>query len=81
VNHRKTLTPDSAFPAPLQDALAAYLYVLALGFLSENVIFIGDSSGAHVWLALSRYLAELGKTKELGVGMPGVLMLVSVRDV
>lgn len=78
VNHRKALSPDSAFPAQLLDALGGFVYLLSLGFEPHNVTFIGDSSGAHILLALCRYLAELGQTKDVHVGLPGALLLVSV---
>ncbi|KAI0343494.1 alpha/beta-hydrolase [Trametopsis cervina] len=77
-NHRKALTPSTAFPAQLLDLLAGYAYLLSLGFVSHNIILVGDSSGGHLQLALSRYVAELGRVVPgLGVGMPGGLVLVS----
>jgi hypothetical protein len=79
VNYRKCLTAETAFPAPLQDALAGYLYLKGLGFLPENITFIGDSSGAHIMLGLVRYLSET-TSKELGLGIPGSLILISVRS-
>lgn len=79
VNHRKALSPETAFPAQLLDLAAAYAYLLSLGFVSEHITMIGDSSGGHLVLALSRYLAELNTERpELNVGMPGALLLVSV---
>lgn len=80
VNHRKALTPDSAFPAQLQDALAGLVYLLSLGFEAQNISLIGDSSGAHIQLALCRYLAELAQTKIVEASLPGALVLVSVSS-
>ncbi|KAI0691512.1 Alpha/Beta hydrolase protein [Cytidiella melzeri] len=78
VNHRKALTPSTAFPAQLLDLLAGYAYLLSLGFASENIILIGDSSGGHLHLALSRYLAELDRMQpDLDVGLPGAMLLIS----
>ena len=73
--------PSAAFPAQLQDLLAGYAYLLSLGFRAENITFLGDSSGGHLCLVLSRYLAELDEAvPELKVGMPGAIMLLSVSD-
>ncbi|EKM53594.1 uncharacterized protein PHACADRAFT_125418 [Phanerochaete carnosa HHB-10118-sp] len=78
VNHRKALSPETAFPAQLQDLTAAYAYLRSRGFVPENIIMIGDSSGGHLVLALSRYLSELSTERPtLDVGMPGALLLVS----
>lgn len=78
MNHRKALNADSAFPAQLLDALAGFVYLLSLGFESRNISLIGDSSGAHIHLALWRHLSEIGQTKEVYPGLPGALLLVSV---
>jgi acetyl esterase/lipase len=81
VNHRKALSPSTAFPAQLLDLLAGYAYLLSLGFAAENIILVGDSSGGHLLLALSRYLAELDRMQpNLDVGMPGAMLLVSVSE-
>ncbi|KIP08666.1 hypothetical protein PHLGIDRAFT_126866 [Phlebiopsis gigantea 11061_1 CR5-6] len=79
VNHRKALSPDTAFPAQLLDLTAAYAYLLSLGFAPESITLIGDSSGGHLCLALSRYLAELDAARpHLHVGMVGAMLLISV---
>lgn len=72
-NHRKALSPSSAAPAQLLDLSAAYAYLLAHGFTPPNITLIGDSSGGHLLLALSRYLSELR------IELPGGMLLVSVR--
>lgn len=80
INYRKALTPSTAFPAQLLDVTAGYAYLLSLGFEPANITLIGDSAGGHLILALSRYLADLdAAVPQLGVGMPGALMLISVR--
>ena len=79
VNHRKALTPSTAFPAQLLDLTAGFAYLLARGFTPENIVLIGDSSGGHLLLALSRYLSELDRVDpSLKVGMPGAMLLISV---
>lgn len=78
-NHRKALSPDTAFPAQLLDLVASYAYLLSRGFAAENITMVGDSSGGHLVLALSRYLGELNSERpHLHVGMPGALLLISV---
>ena len=46
------LTPENRFPAQLEDALAAYHWLLQEGTNPENVIVAGDSAGANLALAL-----------------------------
>jgi acetyl esterase/lipase len=47
------------FPAALLDVLAGYAYLThVVGFPPENFIIAGDSAGANLCLALTRYLVE-----------------------
>jgi acetyl esterase/lipase len=63
------------FPSSLIDALAGYVYLLRnLGFKPQNVMVAGDSAGGNLALALVRYLRD---NPELGLGMPGGLLLIS----
>ncbi|CEL59412.1 Esterase OS=Acinetobacter lwoffii GN=est PE=3 SV=2 [Rhizoctonia solani AG-1 IB] len=63
------------FPTALLDALAGYIYLTrTLGFKPQNVIVSGDSAGGNLALALARYLRD---SAELGLGMPGGLILIS----
>ncbi|KAH7343936.1 Alpha/Beta hydrolase protein [Rhizoctonia solani] len=67
--------PVAPFPTALLDALAGYIYVTrTLGFKPQNVIVSGDSAGGNLALALARYLRD---STELGLGMPGGLVLIS----
>lgn len=59
------------FPAALIDALAGYLYLVKLGFREEDIIFVGDSAGGNLALALTRYLV-LNRDK-----VPAALVLLS----
>ncbi|KAF5003961.1 hypothetical protein FDECE_9524 [Fusarium decemcellulare] len=54
--YRLSGTPETCFPAALQDALTFYRYVLSLGVDPENVILSGDSAGGNLVIALLRYL-------------------------
>lgn len=50
------------FPSQLQDAVSAYQYVLSQGVPAQNIILVGESAGAHLVLALLRYLREMART-------------------
>jgi acetyl esterase/lipase len=45
------LAPEHAYPAALDDALAAYKYLLNEGFKPSNIVFAGDSAGGGLCLA------------------------------
>ncbi|CUA70312.1 hypothetical protein RSOLAG22IIIB_00667 [Rhizoctonia solani] len=67
--------PVAPFPTALLDALAGYAYLVrTLGFKPQNVVVSGDSAGGNLALALARYLRD---SPELGLGMPGGLVLIS----
>ncbi|RDW61307.1 hypothetical protein BP5796_11199 [Coleophoma crateriformis] len=71
VNFRKCVTKQTAFPAALQDAVAAYFYLLDLGFARENISIMGDSGGGGIATTLLLYL------KRHGFPMPDNAVLVS----
>lgn len=49
------------FPAALQDALSSYVFLLnTLKISSSQIVFAGDSAGAHLAISLLRYLHEYG---------------------
>lgn len=78
VNFRKATSDSRAFPAALQDALAAWVYVTKrLKFKPENVILMGDSAGGGLALSLQLYLSShvwtgtsLGRAKKLVLHSP-----------
>ena len=50
-SYRKTLSKDTAHPAPALDALAAYVRLTdKLGFEPRNIIVMGDSAGGNLSL-------------------------------
>lgn len=49
------LAPEHPFPAAVDDALAAYRWLLAQGFQAANIAFVGDSAGGG--LVVSAMLA------------------------
>ena len=56
--YRLSHSPETRFPAALQDTLTFYQYVLSLGFDPNNVILSGDSAGGNAVIALLRYLED-----------------------
>ncbi|CZR65403.1 uncharacterized protein PAC_15303 [Phialocephala subalpina] len=56
VNFRKCVTKKTAFPAALQDAVAAFFYLIDQGFLPENISIMGDSGGAGIAITTLLYL-------------------------
>lgn len=46
------LAPEHAYPAQLEDALAAYHWLLETGIAPERIAVIGDSAGGNLTLAL-----------------------------
>ena len=65
------LAPEHRFPAALDDALAAYGWMLDRGLKSDNVAFAGDSAGGN--LALASMLA----LRERGIPLPVAAVLMS----
>ncbi|RHZ54404.1 uncharacterized protein CDV56_105160 [Aspergillus thermomutatus] len=58
--YRLSCNPGGRFPAPLQDAITAYSYLIhTLRIPASRIVLSGDSAGAHLALALLRYVAEL----------------------
>ncbi|KAF8893844.1 Alpha/Beta hydrolase protein [Infundibulicybe gibba] len=65
------------FPAALLDALAGYNYLVNnMGFSPSNIIINGDSAGANLGHALTRYLVENAGTPGLPAP-PSALILLS----
>ena len=54
------LAPEHPFPAALDDAVAAYTWLLEHGYAADQVGFIGDSAGAGLVLATLLALKERG---------------------
>lgn len=64
------------FPAALQDALTAYLYLVrTVGLAPSAVTLSGDSAGGNIAVALLRYLSEFGG--QVGVPPPGRVVLIA----
>jgi epsilon-lactone hydrolase len=65
------LLPEGVYPAPADDALAAYQWLLDQGTAAGHVAFAGDSAGG--WLAITVQL----RARELGLPLPAASLLIS----
>jgi acetyl esterase/lipase len=65
------LAPEHPFPAALDDARAAYRYVLSQGIAPSRIVIAGDSAGGGLALALSLAL------RDDGVAMPSAIVMFS----
>jgi len=65
------LAPEHRFPAQLEDAVAAYRWLLESGADSRRLVVAGDSAGANLTLALLLSLRDAGDP------MPGLAVLLS----
>lgn len=59
LQYRLACHPNARFPAQLQDAISAYIFLIqTLCIPPSRIILSGDSCGAHLALALLRYIAQ-----------------------
>ena len=65
------LAPEHPFPAALEDATAAYRWLLEEGFLPRNISLCGDSAGGGLSVATSVNL------KNFGLPQPACAILMS----
>lgn len=70
---------QNPFPAALQDALTAYLYLLRTQNIpADKIVLCGDSAGGNLAIALLRYLAEYGGSgPQLQIPLPRCATLYS----
>lgn len=61
------VAPEHPYPAALEDAYAAYCYLLEQGWFSEQIIIAGDSAGGGLAMALCHYLKDHGKQLPCGI--------------
>lgn len=52
------LAPEHPFPCALDDAFAAWNYILSCNYLPENIILAGDSAGGNLCLVLSLLIKQ-----------------------
>ncbi len=65
------LAPEHPFPAALEDALAAYRWLLAQGFAPQHIAIGGDSAGGGLTVATVLSLRDAGEP------LPSALFLLS----
>lgn len=66
LQYRLAGNPKCRFPAQLQDAIAAYIYLIhTLHIPATRIVFSGDSSGGHLALALLRYISDYNDDRVL----------------
>ncbi len=65
------LAPENPFPAAIEDATAAYRWVLDQGILPRNIVMVGVSSGGGLTLS------TLVTLREAGVALPASAVLLS----
>nr|WP_302577474.1 alpha/beta hydrolase [Anaerobutyricum hallii] len=65
------VAPEDPYPAALEDAYAAYQWLLEMGCRGSQIIVVGDSAGGGLALALCLYL------KDKGEPLPKKLVLMS----
>lgn len=61
------IAPKDPYPAALEDAIAAYNWLLDNGYTNDQIIVAGDSAGGGLALALTMWLRDNGKSMPAGV--------------
>lgn len=65
------LAPEHPFPAPVEDVVACYEYLLKKGYSPSQIVLCGESAGGGLIYALCLKLRELGRP------LPGALISIS----
>ncbi|GAA2424723.1 hypothetical protein GCM10010191_41190 [Actinomadura vinacea] len=63
---RYRLAPEHPFPAPLEDAVAAYRWLLDRGVPAGGIVIVGDSAGGHLAAALTAEICRGGLPRPAG---------------
>ena len=61
------VAPEHPFPAALEDAAAAYEWLLSAGFDAEHIVVAGDSAGGGLAMCLCHYLIDHHKKLPAGI--------------
>lgn len=78
------LTPEHPFPAQIEDAMAAYRWLLETGVEPGKLLLAGDSAGGNLTLALLQSIREAGLPQPAGavcicpwtdISNPGISMV------
>ncbi len=65
------LAPEHPYPAPLDDCMTAYRFLLESGTAPENIVVAGDSAGGNLTLTL------LLRARDEGLPMPAAAVALS----
>src|SRR5215510_3668877 len=65
------LAPEHPFPAPLDDALAGYRFLLTSGYRAKRIVVAGESAGGGLAIAM------LVSTRDAGLELPACAWLSS----
>jgi monoterpene epsilon-lactone hydrolase len=68
---RYRLAPEHPFPAALEDAAAAYRWLLGRGVPASGIVLAGDSAGGHLAATLA------GEIRRTGLPSPAGIVLLS----
>lgn len=60
------VAPENPYPAALEDAMAAYEWLLEQGYQEKNIVFAGDSAGGGLALSMCHYLKDHGRKLPAG---------------
>lgn len=52
------LAPENKYPAPIEDAAAAFQFLLGVGYSSKDICFGGDSAGGGITIGTLCYLRD-----------------------
>lgn len=61
------VAPEHPYPAALEDAVAAYLWLLEQGWFADQIILAGDSAGGGLAMALCHYIKDHGMQMPCGI--------------
>lgn len=61
------LAPEHPFPAPLEDALDAYRWLLEEGYPADRIVIAGDSAGGHLAAVLAGEICRIGLPAPAGL--------------
>lgn len=64
---RYRLAPEHPFPAPLEDAVTAYRWLLARGVPASGIVIAGDSAGGHLAAMLAGEICRLDLPNPAGL--------------
>lgn len=61
------VAPENPYPAALEDALAAYDWLIERGYKEENIIFAGDSAGGGLAMCMCHWLKDHDRKLPAGI--------------